>query len=190
MKILFVISLLSITSLSFAQKIKVKEGSVAPLKNEKSINIEFTYDENLHVGKMTEADYIAKRQNEMNKKEAGKGDKWVSDWKADRKGAYEPKFIKLFEDHSKRSIDPNAKYTLVFNTTFIEPGYNVGVSRGNAYIDGVATIVETANRSNIIAVITVADAKGKMPFGSDFASSWRIAESYARAGRELAQVIY
>ena len=84
---------------------------------------------------------------------------------------------------------PSAKYTILFNTTFIEPGFNVGVASKPAYINGIAFIVETKNKSNIIAEISIDNAKGIMPMGTDFASSWRIGESYARAGRELARFL-
>lgn len=144
----------------------------------------------MSVGKFAkEEDYIEKRRTELNASEAGKGDTWAESWIRDRQAAYEPKFIKLFTDHSKMTIDPNSKYTIVFHTTSMEPGYNVGVWRGNAYINATASIVETANRSNEIAVVSLNQIKGKMPMGSDFATSWRIAECYARSGRELAQRI-
>lgn len=187
---LFIVTLITVISLSaYAQKIKVAEGSLKPLKNEKSINIEFKYD-GMSVGKFSkEEDYIEKRKSEMNSKEPGSGDKWATSWISDRKDAYEPKFIKLFTEHSSMKIEPEAKYTLIFHTKTMEPGYNVGVWRGNAYIDAIATVVETANQANTIAIIDLKDVKGKMPMGTDFATSWRIAESYARAGREIAQLI-
>ena len=59
-------------------------GSVSALKGEKNINTEFTYD-NMGVGKFkTEAEYVAKKTDEYNKKEPGKGDKWAQDWVADQ----------------------------------------------------------------------------------------------------------
>ncbi|MFT3901977.1 MAG: hypothetical protein QM727_02340 [Niabella sp.] len=63
------------------------------------------------------------------------------------------------------------------------------MARGSAYVDGMATIVETQNRNNVVAVISIEDAKGKMPMGTDFASSWWIGESYAVAGRGLAKFL-
>lgn len=181
--------LATISLSSFGQKIKVKQGDLKTLKSENSIALEFKYD-NMSVGKFgKEEDYIDKRRKELNDSEPGKGDKWAESWISDRKAAYEPKFIKLFTEHSKMAIDAAAKYTLIFHTTSMEPGYNVGVWRGSAFIDAVATIVETANKTNVIAVVDLKEVKGKMPMGTDFATSWRIAESYARAGRELAQLI-
>ena len=187
MKLIMLSLLTTIITSSYGQKINVTKGSLGPLKNEKSINLEFRYD-GMSVGKFAkEEDYIAKRRTEMNTKEAGLGDKWAESWVNDRKAAYEPKFVTLFTDYSKKTISADAPYTLIFHTTFTEPGYNVGVWRGDALINAIVTIVETKNRNNIIAEISLSGSKGRMAMGSDFATSWRIAECYARAGRELAK---
>ena len=60
LKALALIAALSISTSSFAQKIKLIEGNIpADLKKEKSVNIEFSY-ENMSVGKFDkEQDYIA-----------------------------------------------------------------------------------------------------------------------------------
>ncbi|SFW50475.1 hypothetical protein SAMN05661012_02162 [Chitinophaga sancti] len=55
-----------------AQRIKLVEGSVSPLKGITELNTEFTYD-NVKVGEFSnEDDYIHKKTEEYNKKEAGK----------------------------------------------------------------------------------------------------------------------
>lgn len=180
---------ISIFTFSNAQKIKLKSGDFKVLSDQKNINIEFTYDKDLKVGKLSEADYIKKKRDEAGKKEAANADEWEQKWKEERKDTYEPNFIKLFTNHSGMDESPSAKYTIIFNTIFIEPGFNVGVASKPAYINGVAYIVETKNKKNILAEITVDNAKGVMPFGTDFASSMRIGESYARAGRELARFL-
>ena len=61
---------------AMAQKIKLTEGDPAVLKDQKQLNVEFTYD-HLSVGKDSEADYIRKKTAEYNNKEAGKGDTWL-----------------------------------------------------------------------------------------------------------------
>lgn len=181
---------LFITLASSAQKIKKTKGDFTPLQSEKSINIEFKYD-GLAVGKFkNEEEYVAKKTEEYNKKEAGKGDKWATDWKGDRSRAYEPQFLEQFGEKSGLKNEKNAKYTLIFHTTFIEPGFNVGAWRKNAYINGTVTIVETANRDNIVAVINVENAPGRDAMGVDFDTAWRISEAYAKAGKSLANFIF
>jgi hypothetical protein len=168
-----------------AQKIKVTEGSIDAIKSESSLNMEYTYD-SMKVGKYDhEADYIARKTEDYNKKESGKGDTWAKAWVDDRKYRFEPKFEELFTEYSEKTKDKKAKYTLIFKTIFTEPGYNVGISRKNAQIDAVVLIVETANRSNVVAKLTVDNALGRTFGGYDFDTGERIAEAYADAGKAL-----
>jgi hypothetical protein len=172
---------------SFAQKIKLTEGNLSALKGQKSINFEFTYD-GIRVGKYAnEKEYIEKRKTDYNAKEPGKGDKWEKDWVGDRKGRFEPRFVESFTS-AGMSQKQDAQYTLIFNTAFIEPGFNVGVARKNAYIDGVALLVATADKSKILAKLTVDNAPGRM-YGGDFDTGLRIQESYATAGKGLGRFV-
>jgi hypothetical protein len=142
------------------------------------------------VGKFNdEKEYIDKKKEEYNKKEAGKGDTWAVAWVDDRETRYEPQFNELFEKTSQMTITPKAKYTLIYKTTFTEPGFNVGVMRKNATIDGEAWIVETADKNKVIAKIAVTKAPGRMFGGFDFDTGERISEAYAMAGRALARLI-
>jgi hypothetical protein len=172
-----------------AQRIKTTDGDISVLKNETTINVEFTYD-GMSVGKYeNEKDYIAAKTEEYNKKEPGRGDRWAKNWIADRKTQFEPKFIDLFEKSSGMIVKPTAKYTLIFHTTSTEPGYNIYISKKNAEIDAEVTIVETANRSKTIAVISVKNAPGRTFSGEDYATSDRIQESYAVSGKKLGKFI-
>jgi hypothetical protein len=174
---------------SNAQRIKTTEGDLAVLKNETSINVEFTYD-NMSVGKYDkESEYLEKKQAEYNSKEAGRGDRWVKNWVSDRKNSFEPKFIDLFEKSGSMTVKADAKYTLIFHTISTEPGYYIYVSKKNAEIDAEVTIVETADRSKKIAVISVSNAPGRTFSGEDWATGDRIAESYAVSGKKLAKYI-
>ncbi|NSL88054.1 hypothetical protein ECE50_014500 [Chitinophaga sp. Mgbs1] len=184
-------SLVALSTTVFAQKIKLVNGDLSALKDEKQLNIEFTYND-LSVGKFdNEADYIKKKTEEYNKKETGRGDQWAKAWVADRKSRYEPKFKELFNEKGDVSVGefPKARYTLIFHTTSMEPGFNVGVMRKNAYIDAEALIVETANKSNIVAKITVDNAPGRIFGGYDFDTGVRITEAYAVSGKKLARFL-
>ncbi|HMC85493.1 MAG TPA: hypothetical protein VKI61_08200 [Chitinophagaceae bacterium] len=175
-----------------AQRISILEGDLSPLKGEKNINTEFTY-ENMAVGKFkTEAEYVDKKKDEYNKKEPGKGDKWAQAWVEDRQGNFDRKFNDLFEKHSDivvTSARKDAKYTLIYKTTYIEPGYNIYVTRKNAETDAEVWIVETANPSRVIAKLEVKHAKGRTFGGNDYASGERIGECYADAGKYLGKFI-
>ncbi len=185
----FFAAILLITSTSFGQKIRVKDGDKNVLKNESSINIEFTFD-NLSVGKYDkEDDYIAAKKAEYNKKNTGQGDTWASRWKDDQQSRFPPDFINLFEKNTGMSTSKDAKYTLIFHTTSIEPGYNIRVMRRNAYIDGEVLIVETANKSKVALKLTIDNSPGKSFFGNDYDTGERISEAYAKAGKELGKYL-
>jgi hypothetical protein len=172
-----------------AQRLKLTEGSLDLLKGQTELNTEFTY-ENLKVGKFdNEDDYIKEKTVEYNKKEAGRGDNWARAWKDDREARYEPKFMELFNDKGnlKAVHKKDAKYTLLFKTTFIEPGFNVGVWRKNATMNGEVWIVETVNPAKPLIKISVDKALGRTVGGFDFDTGVRIAEAYADAGKALAK---
>jgi hypothetical protein len=169
-----------------AQKIKLIEGDLSALSGQTTIQTEFTYD-NMKVGKdLTEEAYITEKKAKFDEKEKGRGDKWEKAWKDDRKDRFEPQFRELFAKHSGISTSgENAKYTLIFNTTRTEPGWNVGVMRASAFIDGEALIVESANRGNVIARISVLKAPGRDAMGFDYETGARLQEAYAKSGKEL-----
>lgn len=174
---------------TYAQRIKVTEGKLDVLEGQKEINIEYSY-EGMKVGKFDkEEEYVKSRTAELNKKEPGRGDQWAKAWVADRKQRFEPKFDELFSKTSGMQLDKNAKYTIIFNTVFTEPGFNVVVHRKNAYIDGEVTIVETADRNKVVAKATIDNSPGNSFWGNDYDTGERISEAYAKAGKELAKKV-
>jgi hypothetical protein len=195
----------SITSRGFGQKVKLEEGDLSALKSEKTLAFAFTYDSMLigssghghppgpphphSHGQQTEAEYVAKHTEEYNKKSPGKGDEWAKAWKDDRETLYEPGFIKEFEKYGGLQPDPKSKFTLIFKTTNTEPGFNIGFMRHNAEISGVAWIVETANKSHVIAKISVTNSPGGSFFENDYATDERISTAYSEAGRGLGYFI-
>ena len=82
MKKIVILSVILFTTVMFAQaqRIKKLEGDPKVLAGETKLNVSFTYN-NMSVGKFDkEADYIASKKADYNKKEAGKGDTWVQAW--------------------------------------------------------------------------------------------------------------
>ncbi|GAB3007576.1 hypothetical protein GCM10027051_04420 [Niabella terrae] len=188
-KPLLFLSACLMTTAVFAQKIKTTEGDLNFFKDQQSVNVVFNY-EGLAVGKFSrESDYIEKKKQDYNKKEAGKGDKWAEAWIADRQRAYEPQFLEQFEEKTGLKNDKTAPYTLIFHTTFIEPGFNVGAWRKNAYIDAEVTLVSSADPAKKLAVIQIEKSPGRDVMGVDFDTSWRISEAYAKAGKALARYL-
>jgi len=173
---------------AFAQKFKIKEGSLAAIKGASKMNLVFDYSQ-MSVGKFkTEAEYIDKKKGEYNKKEEGKGDKWEKDWVADRKERYAPQFTELFNkncDDIKVVDGSNDEYTLVVKTMKTEPGYNIGITRKNAEISGEILVVETKNPTRIVLRMTFEKAVGRSFGGYDFDTGFRIQEAYADLGKAL-----
>lgn len=175
---------------SFAQKVTLIDGSIAALKGEKKVNIQFVYD-GMGVGSFAdEKDYVEKKKKEYNEKEPGRGELWEKAWLGDRKNRFEPQFIELFSKHSGIIAGnyPDAKYTLVFKTTFTEPGFNIYIARKNANINGVATIVETTSKKQL-AEYRMNKAPGRTFGQQDYDSGTRVQEAYATAGKGLGKKV-
>mgnify|MGYP001796090086 CR=1 FL=1 len=95
----------------FAQEVDLTKGDLSFLKGETTINIEFSF-EKMAVGDFSkEADYIKKKIEEYNTKEAGTGDSWAVKWEDDKKNKFPPKFILGFTNLSTTKVSADAKYT-------------------------------------------------------------------------------
>lgn len=167
---------------------KLKSGSFTTLKGQTVINLQYDYS-GMAVGKFeNEQDYINKRVADLNKKEAGTGDKWAEAWVADRDGRFHP----MFEKNLNVKLDAvgavgkqnatDAKYTLIVRTLFTEPGYNIGVTRQNAYINMMVDLVETSNPGTVIGTVELKNAQSVYMGGYDFDTGSRIQSCYDRAG--------
>ncbi len=95
----------------------------------------------------------------------------------------------MYEKYSVLAPAKKAKYTLIFKTTFTEPGFNIGFMKKNALIDAEVWIVETANKYHVIAKITVIKAPGRTFWGSDYDTGVRIEEAYAAAGKAVGKFL-
>lgn len=195
-KIIIAIVFIACSIHTHAQKIKLKEGSVAALKKEKAFKFEYNYD-SMSVGEFPkEADFVAKRTQELNLSTPGRGDKWAASWVSDRKDLCEPKFEDEFNREFKTNEDGVAKYTIIIHTTATEPGYMGGIGgflpggKKAAEINAEITIVETADHSKKIAVITIERAEGRQTsHGLIYDEHLRISLAYGIAGRDLAKFI-
>jgi len=172
-------------------KVILKSGDLKTIKSEKTIKVEYDYS-NIKVGAFnSEAEYIDKKVKEYNAKEKGKGDKWKEGWINARKDRYEPKFKELYNKGGQKlgqSIDESTsgtKYTLIVKTTFIEPGYNIGISKKPAFVNFEFVFVETANPSTVVCELYLNNVMGSQGMGFDYDVGSRVAESYAKAGKML-----
>ncbi len=173
----------------FAQEVDLTKGDLSILKGETTINIELTY-EKMSVGDFSkEADYIKKKKEENNEKDQGSGEIWARKWEEDKVKLFGAKFILGFTKLSKMTISIDAKYTLIFNTKALEPGYSIGISKRNAGVDGTATIIETAKRDKKLIVLSVERPAENKWRGAAFDAGSRIADAYYLDGQKVGKFI-
>jgi hypothetical protein len=182
--------LLVTASVASAQKREVIYGSLNGLKAQKSYDITFTYD-SMFVGmEIPEKRYLEDKRKAWEEKEPGKGDAFVQQWYDARKKLYEPTFIKSFEKFALVKLnDKNAKYTMILKTYHTEAGWNIGVATHPGEIGGELWIVESADTSKIIAIISLFECLGTDPYGGDFEMTRRIQSAYASAGKWLGEFV-
>ncbi len=182
--------MLTLTSLVFAQKIVILEGSLDMLKGQKILNIEYDWS-NARVGKFEkEEEYLEKKSKEYDAKEPGRGDKWKAAWKSDKTTRFQPQFERLFNKYTKGSglylgNEKESKYMMIVRSTSIEPGFNAVVSRKPALVDLDVKIVEKRNPDNVICHLISKSNRGKALGLNDFDTGIRIAECYSLAGKKL-----
>ena len=186
-----------VTSMMSAQDMDVVKGNFDFLKDQKEVNVQFTYD-NLKLLKenLSDADYVKARVADLNEKGKGVGETWKKKWYASRDLLFEAKFLELVNIVlTKKKQDLNfqedlksAKYTLIVDAVWIYPGYNVVMMKQGAKVTTNLKFVETANPSNVVLEITSDKAPGDV-FGGSFSNEDRIGEGYAKTGKSLAALI-
>ncbi len=184
-KTIFAAALLFFSINVQAQEVYLTKGDLSILKGEKTINIELTYEKTTIDGYGKEAAYIKKKTEEGNLKEPGGGDRWAVKWEDDKKTLFAEKFVLGFTKQNKMTINNEAKYTLIFNTKALEPGYQIGISKRNAGVDGNVTIVETANREKKLVVLFVQRAEDSKWRGAAFDARSRIGDAYYLDGQKV-----
>lgn len=97
-----------------------------------------------------------------------------------RKERYEPAFEKLFnKTMSKMGIEGkqgvgDTKYTLIVKTTFVEPGFNIGIARKPAFCNFEYNFVETADMAKPVMELYQNNVLGASGGGFDYDSGSRI----------------
>jgi hypothetical protein len=194
-KLFLIAGFIAVTALTAkAQKMVQEVGDLTMLVGQTKMLVEYDFND-LDMGKEgSESEYLEKKRTEYNKKEAGKGDKYVEGWKKNQKERYEPKFEELFNKTMKGKMDisqsnKDAKYKLIVKTLTMYPGFNIGITKWPAYCSYAFIIVETANPDKILSKMVLKDVVGSQAAGYDFDAGSRLQESYAKAGKMLAGYI-
>ena len=176
-----------------AQKIRMKKGDFETLKTETRMKVVFHY-ENMGVGKMTEDKYVKEKIEEKNEDEKGSGEKWHAKWIADRDKYFEPKFMELLKKglmDTKLKVSEtydDASHVLHVHTTHTEPGWNIGIMKQYAFISFELELKE-AGSDKTLALMEMDDVRGTDAMGFDFDVAKRLAEGYAKGGKEFAKYL-
>ncbi|MEY8761521.1 hypothetical protein [Chryseobacterium tongliaoense] len=195
MKKLFLLILFTVSTIVLAQKFKIQSGDAKFLKGTEVVNVVFDYtDMKLLKENYTEAEYIPKRIEELNKKTEGSGDIWKKQWERSKEELWNPKFIMLFNKIlSKENINTKLKenaqspYTLIVKVKWIYPGWDAGIMKQPAKVTTQLTFVETDSKK-VLCDIESTDAPGDQ-WGSNFNNETRVGEGFAKTGKTLAQRI-
>lgn len=196
MKKIVTLVLFIASSVVMAQKTKIESGDFKFLAGVKEVNVEFDYS-NLKLMKenLTEEQYVTNRAAELNEKK-GVGDIWKKKWQGSKEMIWNPKFLELINVVSSKENTnisfqeglTSAKYTLIVEVVWIYPGWDVAMMKQPAKVTTNLKIVETANRSNTLVVMSSENAPGDQ-WGSNFSNETRIGEGFAKTGKTLAKVI-
>ncbi len=196
MKKLVVLVFVMFSTFVFAQKTKIVSGDFKFLKGEKEVNVEFDYS-NLKLLKdnLTEEQYVTNRAAELNEKK-GVGDIWKKKWQGSKEMIWNPKFLELINvvsSKEKSNISfqeglTSAKYTLIVEVVWIYPGWDVAMMKQPAKVTTNLKLVETANKSKVLAEMSSENAPGDQ-WGSNFSNESRIGEGFAKTGKTAAKVI-
>lgn len=163
---------------------RVKSGSLAFLKQQEQVNLEFDFS-GMKVGRkagdvVPELEFIAR----LNQIQPGRGDAWKREW-VGTVSHYQRGFQTLLNKHVEGGGLPlhfeslkEARYTLILQTTTVLTGTE-GFASVPPILSADAVFVDTANRSNVLAVVELE----RVPGGSSYYSAMR--EAYAKAGKDL-----
>lgn len=166
----------------YGQDVNVLQGDLSLFKGLSNIKIEFDYENILIDGGGTEKEYKARKIEYLNKKEAGRGDKFERTWNQFRIDYFEPNFTKLFLDYTWLKLNNDtAKYTLIFKPTkytdkalLVPPNEEAEPSTKKTFMDGEAWVVETKNRENVLLKISLKRMWGRESPNQWGAGSYRV----------------
>ncbi|TYA52355.1 hypothetical protein [Formosa maritima] len=193
---LLLFTLLFSTSLMFSQKDNVTKGNWNNLKGISEYTLVFDYSD-LEIPKYdSEEEFLEDKMAKRDEKEPGTGEKFKESWFSDRENYYEPRFIETFNDRYKDGLVKvdsdlgSAEYTMKIHTTFMYPGYNVGVVRHNSKIETTISVYKNDSPDTIIFSVDYTKVEGAGNAGYDFNSGQRIADAYIILARALVKDMY
>lgn len=178
---------------AIAQKMKVVSGNFDFLKDQKELNVEFSYGGmTFYNEKISEEEYIKRREKEITEsKDQSEAKRWREDWEDSKNRVFVDKFLTLVNRNSplKFEKNPATKYTLIVQTEWIYPGWFAGVMAQKAKVSTQLRFVETNDKTKSLLVISSDKAPGDIAFVGVPNNNDRMAEGYAKTGKTLASLL-
>ncbi|MCB2207139.1 MAG: hypothetical protein KQH67_02475 [Bacteroidetes bacterium] len=175
-----------------AQEFELVSGNPKLFKHARNLYLTFEYTD-LHVGEYGDEEaYIKYMKDDAERRKKGSSETWLTKWYEARIEFFQPKFVELFVKYSnskKVNISEelnNQLYELNIHTVYIEAGFNKNGKRAPALIDVIVTISEINKTENQL-VISAEGIPGNEVMNSYSPDYNRIAEAYAKLGKELAK---
>jgi hypothetical protein len=164
---------------------KLKSGNPSVVKGEKKFNVQMVWDNNFDYDGDPFNVYYAEEVKDMTKdNETEELKTFENEWKEWKAESYPDGFSQGFNSELEEDMgitasreNTDAKYTLIVKTIELIPG-----GLRTAVVDVEVTIVETANPSNVIAVIENVEGAGRLPGPEKV----RVQDAYRQAGDEFA----
>ena len=168
-----------------SSSIKLINGTVEFLRNEKAIKVRFTYLTEITYGEVNSS---TSKQEMLYKSEMDNIYAYAKD-----NLLMEKSFTNLFEKNSKLAIDngPYANYLFIVNVDHVVPGILWEFGRYNAECDLTVRIIEIKTEKEI-AIVSLKNMKGRLKsftFGYGQSNSSMLEEAFAKAGKELAKFL-
>ena len=185
------------SSIMSAQDMDIVKGDFGFLKDQKEINVEFDYSKmTLLNDKVSEEQYVANRSKELNEKTKSLGDTWAKKWGSSKELIWNPKFLELLnlvlvkekKEVVYQEASAAAKYTLIIETVWVYPGFDIGIMKQPAKVTTQLKFVETSNKSNVLLEISSENAPGDQ-WGNNYSNESRIGESFAKTAKSLAKML-
>jgi hypothetical protein len=191
MRNFLIILLFSMSTLAAAQKkSRVIYGSMASLKGQTTVGTEYTYDSMIIGTDKPEKVYVDEKKKSWDVKEAGKGDAFESMWLTERKNRYEPTFDHYIYKTTGLMVNKgNPTYTFIIKTRRTEPGWNAGVAAKGGEVDAEVWLVESADKTKVLAKIILTNQNGGIATGGDFEIGMRLQAAYMEAAKSLGRHI-
>ena len=202
MKLTSLLATLFITlcSTSIAQHIKINKKNLAFLKNEKTINVVFNYDNHTRGGDhISELQYIEKRKKRQlfHKKDP---ETWHTYYQNSKNIHWKDAYVDILNQHLNKYQAPQfvlysdlkSNYTMMVNVVWIYSGYDIGVAKSPAKLTLIIELLDN-NTNQTVEIIHIKKALGENTDHdneSKFSNLRLVQNAFKKAGFKLAITLH